>query len=144
MRTHHPRSGFSLTELIVCASLLMAVMSFIATLSIRTNRLWQDTRLQKLAIDELSNQLEELTSLDRAGAEKAIADLELSEAIRNSMPQASIDGEIVRINDSTQIVLTLWIDGKDGPTTTRHAPLELVGFLSPANRETTDDQGEET
>ncbi|MDG2220025.1 MAG: prepilin-type N-terminal cleavage/methylation domain-containing protein [Rubripirellula sp.] len=128
--THHRRAAFTLTELMVCASLLATVMSFVATISIRTDRLWRDTRNQKIALDELGNQLEHLTTLDLPGAQQAIESLEISADTRVLLPRASLRGKIEHPPGSTQIVLTLQIDGESATRTTHHAPLTLVGFLT--------------
>ena len=127
---HHCRAAFTLTELIVCASLLTTVMSFVATISIRTDRLWKDTRHQKIALDELSNKLEYLTTLSLPEAQQAISSLEISPNTRALLPRASLKGKIEQPPGSIQIVLTLEIDGESVARSTHHAPLTLVGFLS--------------
>ena len=145
---HLRRSAFTLTELMVCASLLLTVMSFVASISIRANRLWQDTRHQKIALDELGNQLEYLTTLDVREAQQALAGLEISPDARVVLPRAILKGEIEQDAGSNQLVLTLQIDGEPGTRHSRHAPLTLVGFLpSPpnpeaSNRPETDDEQE--
>jgi prepilin-type N-terminal cleavage/methylation domain-containing protein len=127
---HHRRAAFTLTELMVCASLLATVMSFVATISIRTDRLWKDTRHQKIALDELGNQLEYLTTLNLPEAQQAIDSLEISPDTRALLPRASLKGKIEQPPGSIQIVLTLEIDGESVTRGTHHAPLTLVGFLS--------------
>ncbi|MEE2936121.1 MAG: hypothetical protein VYA84_09005 [Planctomycetota bacterium] len=129
---HHCRAAFTLTELIVCASLLTTVMSFVATISIRTDRLWKETRHQKIALDELSNKLEHLTTLHLTEAQQAISSMEISPDTRALLPHASLKGKIEQLPGSIQIVLTLEIDGESVTRSTHHAPLTLVGFLSPS------------
>ncbi len=124
------RTGFSLTELVVCASLLVTVMSFVTSIVIRVDRLWQDTRHQKIALDELSNHLEHLTTLDENEVHASLDRLEISEATRSSLPNATLEGEMVREAGSTQIVLTLSFGEVQSAGPPRHHPLSLTGFLS--------------
>ena len=130
-QTNRRRYGFSLTEVMVCASLLLAVMSFVASISLRTHRIWKDIRLQKIALDEMSNQMESLTALSPDQLEQAIASLEISADLKQSMPLASLTGEVIQLEDSTQIELTLRIDGDQPQGPAKSHPLTLVGFLSP-------------
>ena len=59
------RSGFTLTELLVAATLLIAVLSVAAQLTVRTDRLRQDVRREQIALDELANQLDRILAADR-------------------------------------------------------------------------------
>ena len=77
------RRGLLMTELIVAAVLLITSLSLLTTLSIRTGKLWQDSRHYALAVDELTNQLERLTSLDVAGLDEQLLKLTPSPAIQN-------------------------------------------------------------
>ena len=72
------RRGYTMTDLVVAATLLVGIMSFVAPLAVRSGRLWQDSRHYRLALDELSNQLERLTSLDEGERDAALAELSVS------------------------------------------------------------------
>lgn len=127
--TRHNRSAFSLTEVMVCASLVLAVMSFIASITLRTNRMWRDTRHQRIGLDELSNQMERLTLLELEELKRVLPDLEPSPMIQNLIPTVSIEGKVDERDDSVQIILTLAMD-KEGDAVKQSHPLTLVGFLS--------------
>lgn len=130
MNAKNRRSGFTLTELMVCASMLVTIMSLVASMSLRANRLWHDTRQQKIALDELTNQMEYLTTLDVAEARQALNELEISPAISQALPSATLTGELIEQPPLIQIVLTLEIDADTSSAPSRHHPLQLVGFLS--------------
>ena len=56
------RHGFSYAEVLVCATVLTTIMSLVTTSSFRISRVWKDIRHEKAALNELSNQLDWLTS----------------------------------------------------------------------------------
>lgn len=120
------RCGFTVTELIVAATLLVAVMSVVASLTVRSGRLWQDSRHYRLAIDELSNHIERLASLDKSRLAIALAKLPLSSQIQASLPNPVLSGESLTDEDGTRLVLHLAWDrlGKSPPMT-------LVGWIDP-------------
>ncbi len=133
------RCGFTITELIVAASLLVVVTSVVASLTVRSGRLWQDSRHYRLAIDELSNQLERLTSLDEARLATAIAELSPSQQVRDALPNPVLSAETLADEDGTRLVLHLAWDrlGKSVPVT-------LVGWVDPLPSSAATTASEET
>lgn len=127
------RSGFTSTELVVAASLMVATMAIIAPLAFRTSRLWHDTRHQQLAMEALSAELERLTALDPDIRRQQIENLTPSESLLLAAPDAKLSAAIVENEDGTQLVVSLdW----NQPNTSR-APLKLVGWLDPLPQEKT-------
>ena len=124
------RSGFTLTELVVSATLLVTIMGIVAPLTVRSGRLWQDSRHRQLAMDELTNQLERLTALPPQQRQRAIADLVPPPHLRAAMPSAVITAETIRDEEGTRLVLRLIRDG-DGPKLRSPSPITLVGWLDP-------------
>ncbi|MCA9160487.1 MAG: hypothetical protein KDA72_19285, partial [Planctomycetales bacterium] len=62
-RQSHHRRGSMLTELMVAAGLLATAMGLVATCAVADQRLQRMQREHRLAVDELSNQLERLLAL---------------------------------------------------------------------------------
>ncbi|NOY41098.1 MAG: type II secretion system protein [Planctomycetes bacterium] len=133
------RCGFTVTELVVAASLLVVVMSVVASLTVRSGRLWQDSRHYRLAIDELSNQLERLTSLDETRLAMAIAELSPSQQVRDALPNPVLSAETLADEDGTRLLLHLAWDrlGKSVPVT-------LVGWVDPLPSSAASAASEET
>ena len=109
--------GFTVTELLVAATLLIAIMPVVASLTVRSGRLWQDFRHYRLAIDELSNHLERLISLDASEVATAIDELSPSSHIRAALPNPVLSAEVLTDQDGTRLILQLAWDriGKSPP-----------------------------
>lgn len=99
-----------MTELVVGATLLLALISFIAPLAVRSGRLWQDTNRTRIALDELTNQLETLNRLDEPLRRAALAELAVSPQVASQLPDAELRGELVNDVDGTRVILTLLWD----------------------------------
>jgi hypothetical protein len=127
MRFKHPRrNASSLTELVVAATLTVTVMSIIASLTVRCGRLWQDTRHQQLVMDELSNQLERLSSLPADQRDRALTQLAPSQHLRSALPSAEITAETIRDDHGVRLVLSLNWDRPGNPL-----PVTFVGWIDP-------------
>ena len=133
------RRGLMVTELIVAATLLVVIMSVVGALTVRCGRLWQDSRHYRLAIDELTNQLERLTALNEADLAGAIAELSPSQQIRSALPSPFLSAERLADENGSRLVLQLTWDrlGKKTPVT-------LVGWIDPLPPTTTSAANEET
>ena len=123
------RTGATLIELVVAAILLSAMITFLGTLVVRTARMTRDSRHSQLAMDELTNQLERLTILPSAQIESAIQSVTVSDEIKSSLPDATIEGEFVEDNYGRRIVLNI-----DWRRRVPAKPLTLVGWI-PGNRD---------
>ncbi len=122
----HPprhRRGTTVADLLVAATLLATMVTTMMTLTVRSGRLRQETRHQQLALDELSNQLERLLSLDAKDRESEMASLNLPEHITAILPGAKLEGKSIEDENGTRIELSLaW----DHPI--KSPPLSLVGW----------------
>ena len=125
-RTTNRHRGFTITELVVAASLLVTVLSVITPLAVRSNRLWQQTRYYRLAVEELTNQLEYLTSLDSAQRAEALEKLAPSMAISNTLPNPVLTAETRSDDDGNRLILSLTWDRLG-----ENVPVTLVGWFEP-------------
>lgn len=133
------RSGLMVTELIVAATLLVVIVTVVGSLTVRCGRLWQDTRHYRLAIDELSNHLEHLTTLDEDELEVAIAELAPSPQIRSVLPNPVLAAEAVADENGNRLVLQLTWDRLGKKT-----PVKLVGWINAMPSSATTAGSEET
>lgn len=127
------RTGAMMPDLIVAAILTMALIGTLTTCTIRSGRLMTQTRHQQLALDELSNQLERLLSLNENDRRKAMSDLMPSDEIASALPEASLAAETMDDQQGTRIVLSL--DWNHGVPST---PMRLVGWTQPRTAESTE------
>jgi hypothetical protein len=118
--------GSAVIELIVAATLLITGLSLLGTVAFRTGKLWQDTRHYQLAINELTNQLERLTSLDESEIDEQLGELTVSTAVENVLPFAKLSGRKLIDDNGTRVVLEIEWD-----RLSKAEPLTLVGWLSP-------------
>ena len=77
-------------------------------------------------MDELSNQLERLTSLPPADRKNALAELAVSEDLEAMLPTATLTANVENDENGTRIVLGLNWDRPGKPQ-----PVTLVGWLDP-------------
>lgn len=127
--TDRHRRGTTVADLLVAATLLAAMTTSVMTITVHSGRLRQQTREQQLALDELSNHLERLLSLDRAELEAALSDLKPSPHLVASLPGCTLSAEMpdrerlvlslnwVRPIASQPVHLTGWIDASAQPET---------------------------
>lgn len=120
------RHGVLMTELIVAAVLLISTISLLTMFSVRTGKLWQDGRHYRLAVEELTNQLEKITSLDEAEIDARLADLQPSVEIQSVLPNARLSGETVSDEHGTRVTLEItW----NRPGSAK--PVSLVTWIAP-------------
>lgn len=101
------RNGITAIELMVSAVSLLTIISVVSTLGVRINGVWKDIGHRRVAVCELSNQLEKLTRLPAGDLENELASLEPSEhclrSLRNAKLQATTEADAL----GTRIVLSL-------------------------------------
>ncbi|TWU28055.1 type II secretion system protein [Bythopirellula polymerisocia] len=120
------RHGSTMTELLVAATLLIGAMAFIGPLSVRSGRLRQDTRHYQSALEEVSNQLERLTTLEGDERTTALAELAPSQAAQSSLPNPQLSAETIDDADGLRIALQIQWDRLGKPK-----PLSLVAWIKP-------------
>jgi hypothetical protein len=124
------RRGTTAFEVIVSFSLLSSVLAFATPLVVRHTRLLASQRHYRLALDELSNQLERLSAL---AAEERVAALDKigpSPFAAEHLPGAELRGELAESDDGQRVTLRLtW----DEPQRSG-APLSLTAWMSSESR----------
>lgn len=126
MRRHIPawRRALTTFEVVATCSVMVAVMGFVAPLVARNTRLLDGCRDYRIALDELSNQLDRLTHLPAEGLDRAIAELEPSPLATRHLPDAELTAQRSSDDDQTRIRLALSWRTEAG----RRPPLVLVGW----------------
>lgn len=119
------RRGITAAELIVSAVLLMTVMSFVTTICLRINLVWKDINHHRVAVCELSNQLEELTLLSPPEAQAAIESLQPSAICARSLRKPELAGKLIEDEFGSRIVLQIDWDRRNPGK-----PVELVGWIA--------------
>ena len=119
------RRGITAIELVVSAMLLMSVMTFVTTLCFRINMVWQDIGHHRVAVGELSNQLESLQRMTPAEAQEALGTLQPSALCRRTLRDPELEGELVKDDLGNRIVLQInWTRRNPGQ------PIELAAWLA--------------
>ncbi|MGI9455341.1 MAG: type IV pilus modification PilV family protein [Aeoliella sp.] len=126
IRLNANRRGFTLTELLVAATLLVSILSVVTPLAVRSGRIRQDTHRHQIALDELSNQLDRLTAIDEKKLADALVELVPSRQAERVLPSPDLTTEIIDDADGRRLILRLTWDRPAGAV-----PLTLVGWLDP-------------
>ena len=118
------RRGLLKTEALLAAVVLAASLSFASTMVKRINRFWSDAQRHQFAISELSNQIDEFSRLSPDQASESLKSIEVSQACKETLKDASIVGEVEEDELGNRITLKLsWLDRKGAN------PVELSAWL---------------
>jgi hypothetical protein len=123
--------------LLVSFTLLVTAMSVAVPLVFQHGRVLKSQRNYRLALDEVANQLESLTSQSPDSLPNMIRGLAPSEFLQQRLRGAKLSGELQPAEFGTRIVLRLsWIEANQ-----QTATVTLVGWAAPAaaTRSTTED-----
>jgi Tfp pilus assembly protein FimT len=120
------RQGATVVELLVSSTLVVTLLGIVAPLSVQGGRLWQETRHQHVALDELSNQLERITSLAGNERDRAIADLNPSAFAKSVLPKVQLDAKSIMDEDGNRISLSIQWERRFPA-----APLTLTAWITP-------------
>jgi hypothetical protein len=117
-------SGF---DLLVALGLLVTVMSVATPLVVRHGRLLTSHRNYRLALDELSNQLDRLRAMPVNELPDEMERLTPSGFVKERLPGAKLDGKLRPEESGTHITLRLsWNDAE------RHrAPMTVAAWIFP-------------
>lgn len=119
------RRGILKMEVLLAMVVLVAAINFASTLIFRINRLWIDAQGHQFAISELSNQMDSLIHLSPEKAKSALESIAVSEACNDTLGDAKLNGELLKDELGTRVVLKLtWKGRKFGE------PVELSGWLT--------------
>lgn len=124
------RRGLNSIEVIVALTLLTSVLALATPLIVAHGRLVKQQRSYRLALDELSNQLERLSTLPAGDLPAAIESLTPSQFAERHLPEATLRGELADVEFGRRVTLeVVW----DEPN--RHgAPVRLTAWIaSPTN-----------
>ena len=125
-RRHLPR-GTSMPEILVALTLISTVITASTTLIVRNGRMLTSQRDYRLAIDELSNQLDRITSLPQADRLKALEQLEPSEFTAERLPGVKLTGELGEAEPGQRLILCLqWNEPQR-----EKAPVAMAAWIFP-------------
>jgi hypothetical protein len=125
---HDPlRRGLATIELLVAMTLLISVISFATTMTIRNGRLLTATRHYRLGLDELSNQIERLAALPANELPLAIERLTPSPFATKYLANAELKAELQPTEVGQRLTLELsW--KRSQPDT---PPITLTAWIAP-------------
>jgi hypothetical protein len=106
------------------------VLACATPLVVRHTRLLASQRHYRLALDELSNQLERLSAMPAAELPAAIEQLAPSEFAAEHLPGAELQGQLAAADVGQRLTLKLTWDEPQR----REAPLSLSTWIMPAAR----------
>lgn len=123
-RNKRRRRGALMLELLLAAVVIMALLGFATTICYRVGLVWRDVRQHRVAVAELSNQLDLLTRMSEEDAKLMLESIAPSEYSKRTLNEPRMTGELVESKLGTQINLRLdWKRRHPGK------PVELVGWI---------------
>lgn len=121
------RRGTSALEVLVAFTLLSTVLALSTPLVVAHGRLLKAQRDYRLALDELSNQLERLTTLPEPDLSKALDELVPSPLAASRLPGATLRGQLADAELGKRVTLEIWWDEPNRQT----VPLRLAAWVLP-------------
>jgi len=119
--------GTTSIEIVVAFTLLSSVLAIATPLVVKHGRLLASQRAYRLALDEVSNQLERLSSLPEEEFPEAIQQLAPSPLIAKRLPGAELRGEVESADIGRRLTLRLsW----DEPQRSA-APVAMAAWILP-------------
>ena len=128
-------NGFTVTELIVCVAVLLTVMTVSTSMFFQTQRIWQDIRHHRIAVSELSNQLDRLTRLTQQELEAELAKLRPSALCAEALRDPELTGVVNDDSVGTRITLKIKWKRRHG-----EKPITLCGWLNKNKESATEGQ----
>jgi len=136
------QKGTSTLDILVSFTILMAVISISTPVIVRHGRLLHKQRDYRVALDELTNQLDRLSSLPASELLAEVQKLTPSPFVTERLPGAKLTGEIAAADPASRVILRIvWNEaGRD------EAPLTLAAWVpnSPLPASTLTPAGEAT
>ena len=124
----HCRRGTTITELVVACGLLSSLMLLVVPSAIRMGRVQQATRHERIALDEVTNQLERLTQLPVNELPQEIDQLAPSDFAMGGLPNPELSGTLQNSEDGYRLALEISWDRPGQP----EAPLTVATWVYPA------------
>lgn len=126
------RRALSAIEVFVSLTILSAGLTLSAQLVVRHHRLLLDQRQYRLAMDELSNQIEQLAQLPLSERTAALADLQPRDLAKRHLPDAALQSELVAEDFGQRLTLSItWFERDQAA-----APLRLSTWLYSGEEQT--------
>lgn len=124
------RSGSTALEALVAFTLLSAALTFATPLVVQHSRLLKGQRDYRLALDEVSNQIERLSLLPADELSNALSQFKPSELIATKLPGAELRGRLDDSDIGQRLTLRMSWQAQSIPTT-----VSLTTWVLPASRE---------
>ena len=131
--------GATSLEVLVAFTLLTSIMSFTVPLIVRHGRLLTSHNHYRLALDELSNQLDRLTALPNADRMEALEDLAPSPFAAARLPGVELRYEIEPLDIGQRLTLFVTWDEPQR----RQAPVTMAAWVHPDRKPTRGQTSEE-
>lgn len=115
-------------DMFVAFTLIAATITIVTPLLFRHGRLLQSQRQYRVALEELTSQLDRLTLLSADELSRAVGKLQPSAFVVERLPGATIDAQLKEITGGAQQVTLQLAWNTPGR---RDAPVSLVGWVFP-------------
>ena len=103
-------------EALIALMLLSSMLSASLSLIVRHGRLLSAERTYRLALDELTNQLERLTALPPGDLAQAVEQLKMSPFTAERLPDAELVGQLAAAGNGQRVRLQITSKKPTGPT----------------------------
>jgi hypothetical protein len=124
------RPGSTALEALVAFTLLSGALTFATPLVVQHSRLLKAQRNYRLALDEVSNQIERLSLLPTDELAGALSQLKPSELIAAKLPGAELSSKLDDLDIGRRLTLRLSWQGPQGIPTT----VSLATWVLPASQ----------
>jgi hypothetical protein len=112
------RCGSTSYEVLVAFTLLTTLLSLSLSSMVRHDRLLKSEQNYRLALDEVSNQLDRLTALPGSELSQAVKELQLTPFTAERLADAKLVGEIAPTDIGQRVTLRLTSRAPNGPKVT--------------------------
>jgi len=116
--------GSANIEVLVAASLLIAVIGLLSSMVPRLGNVWKASRNNQLATHELANQLELLTAIPELQLSQALENLRVSPDLTDALHNAVLRHQLLDDASGRRIVLSI-----DWERTVDAKPISMVAWL---------------
>jgi hypothetical protein len=128
------RRGISSLEVLVALTLLASVLALSTPLIVAHGRLLKAQRNYRLALDELTNQLDRLSALPAGDLAPAIENLAPSVLAAQRLPGATLRGQLAETDIGQRLTLEIWWDEPNRQAAPLRMTAWVVSHADPPNR----------
>lgn len=126
LRPHHNPRGITSLEVIVSLTLLASVLTLSTPLIVAHGRLLKAQRNYRLALDELSNQIDRLSTLPAEDLPAALEKIAPSPLAAERLPGATLRGQLADADSGQRLTLEIWWDEPNR----KEAPVRLTAWIT--------------